>query len=68
MTFAIDSVGFVPHKQAAAISGQPIQIVSHPASGVTPISRLPPGYEQKVAYREANIKWAHLATTARIVE
>ncbi|KAF8606404.1 hypothetical protein BDV93DRAFT_604391 [Ceratobasidium sp. AG-I] len=61
VVFAIDSAGFVPHEQAAAVIGQPIQIVSHPALGVRHAPRMPPGYGQKVAYHEANTKWAHLA-------
>lgn len=66
MVFAIDSAGFVPHEQSTAVIGQPVQIVSHPAQGVKPVSRMPPGYEQKVVYSEANAKWPYWAAAARI--
>lgn len=64
MTFVVDVAGFVPHDRAALTTKYPIRIVSHPALGVTPVSRIPPGYDSKVDQNKSDTKWAYLAIKA----
>ncbi|KAG9084088.1 hypothetical protein FRC07_013718, partial [Ceratobasidium sp. 392] len=66
VTFAINAVGFVPHDRDAMISKYPIRIVSHPALGVPPISRVPPGYEQNTSRDNGkDLDWAILSIANR---
>ncbi|CAE6514868.1 unnamed protein product [Rhizoctonia solani] len=58
VTFVITAAGFTPHDRSAAISRNPIRVVSHPTLGVRSISRLPPGYEQKATHRQTEADWA----------
>ncbi|KAF8606406.1 hypothetical protein BDV93DRAFT_520706 [Ceratobasidium sp. AG-I] len=61
VTFAVDVAGFAPRDRSALTTKYPVRIVSHPALGVTPVSRIPPGYDSKVAQNKTDTKWAYLA-------
>ncbi|KAG9092803.1 hypothetical protein FRC07_011586 [Ceratobasidium sp. 392] len=66
VAFAINAVGFVPHNRDGMISKYPIRIVSHPALGIPPISRIPPGYEQNSSRDNGkDLDWAILAIANR---
>ncbi|ELU40112.1 hypothetical protein AG1IA_05858 [Rhizoctonia solani AG-1 IA] len=58
VTFVVTAAGFSPHNRSDVISRNPIRVVSHPALGVRPVSRLPPGYEQKATARPTKVDWA----------
>ncbi|CAE6519540.1 unnamed protein product [Rhizoctonia solani] len=58
VTFVVTAAGFTPHDRSTVISRNPIRVVSHPALGVRPVSRLPPGYEQKAMHRQTGADWA----------
>ncbi|KAG8734318.1 hypothetical protein FRC11_006119 [Ceratobasidium sp. 423] len=58
VAFVITAAGFTPHDRSTVVSRNPIRIVSHPALGVRPVSRLPPGYEQKATHRQTGADWA----------
>ncbi|KAG8748109.1 hypothetical protein FRC10_008842 [Ceratobasidium sp. 414] len=66
VTFAINAVGFAPHDRNTMISRHPIRTVSHPALGVAPMSRIPPGYEQNANHDNMkDMGWAVLAIANR---
>ncbi|CAE6520105.1 unnamed protein product [Rhizoctonia solani] len=58
VTFVVTAAGFTPHDRNTVISRNPIRVVSHPALGIKPISRLPPGYEQNVTHHQTRADWA----------
>ncbi|CAE6427359.1 unnamed protein product [Rhizoctonia solani] len=58
LTFVVTAAGFSPHNRNAMVSRNAIRVVSHPAKGVRPVSRLPPGYEQRAAPRTTGVDWA----------
>ncbi|CAE6423224.1 unnamed protein product [Rhizoctonia solani] len=68
VTFVITAAGFTPHDRSTAISRNPIRVVSHPALGVRPISRLPPGYEQKVMHHQTGADWALKITETMLLQ
>ncbi|KAG8683695.1 hypothetical protein FRC08_014128 [Ceratobasidium sp. 394] len=66
VNFVINAAGFAPHNGNAILSRHPIRIVSHPALGVTPMSRIPPGYEQNINRDNTkDLDWAVLAIANR---
>ncbi|KAG8693923.1 hypothetical protein FRC09_010175 [Ceratobasidium sp. 395] len=52
--FAVNATGFVPCNASLVAAKHPIRIVTHPALGVTPISRIPPGYEPTAVTLQVN--------------
>lgn len=66
MTFVVDVAGFAPHDRSALTTKYPIRIVSHPALGVIPVSRMPPGYDPKLVQNKTDTKWAYLAIKAEM--
>lgn len=65
--FVVNAAGFVPRNRNNVIARHPVRIVSHPAIGIKPVSRMPPGYEPKVTYRETDVEWALSAIRARMM-